>query len=110
MGVKVANTFTTDGINDGPGGAQDFQHFYLDSQFQNLYRVDIVGYSFSLDNVTVSGVPEPTSPSLLLLGAVGAIFYGRWRKRRDAQKLKLGERVRAAGWRPTSTPPGRILC
>jgi hypothetical protein len=79
---EIAGTvdFTTDGINDGPGGVQDFQTFSLDSRFQNLWRVQITTSSFSLDNVVISGVPEPSTGALVLLAA--ACAFGRsWIKR-----------------------------
>ena len=53
-----------------------FQTFYLDSSFVNLFRVEIFGGSapFSLDNVLISGVPEPSAAALLGLGA-GCVLW-----------------------------------
>ena len=63
----ITNVFTTDGINDGTGPLQDFETFYLDPRFVNLLRVDIYA-RFSLDNLVISGVPEPSAAGLMLLG------------------------------------------
>ena len=80
QGVMFTNTFTTDGINDGTGPLQDFQTFYPDSQFAQVYRVDILTGRFSIDNVVVGGVPEPSAGGLLLLGTV--CLFGRRSMRR----------------------------
>ena len=59
----------------------DFQTFYLGSAFANVYRVDISSGGFSIDNVVISGVPEPSATALLLLAA--ACTFGRsWIRRR----------------------------
>ena len=76
MGLTVTNIFTTDGINDGTGPLQDFQTFFLDSRFLDIYRVDILGSPFSIDNIVISGVPEPSAGGLLLLGT--ACAFGWW--------------------------------
>ena len=75
QGVRYTNVFTTDGINDGTGPLQDFQTFYPDSQFAQVYRVDILTGHFSIDNVVIGGVPEPTAGGLILLGTV--LLFGR---------------------------------
>lgn len=79
MAGTVTNLFTTDGINDGTGPLQDFQTFNLDSSFVNLFRVDIYG-RFSLDNVVISSIPEPSTSALLFLAT--ACAFGRSRIRR----------------------------
>ena len=70
MGMTVTNTFTTDGVMDGPGGAQDFQKFYFDSQFLGVWQVDLLSDRWAIDNLMISGVPEPTFGGLMLLGAL----------------------------------------
>ncbi len=82
MGQTVTNIFTTDGINDGTGPLSDFQHFFVDSQFQNIYRVDILGSPYALDNLILSNVPEPNTGSLALVGAGGAVAWSRFRRNR----------------------------
>lgn len=85
MGVTVTNSFATDGIMDGTGPAQDFQTFYFDSRFEDLYRVDILTDRWALDNLVVY-VPEPSAPCLLLLGtltAFGCSWSGSKRNRVD---------------------------
>lgn len=72
---------TTDGINDGIGPLADFQTFTLDSRFANLYRVEMTTDFWSLDNIVISGVPEPSTSALLLLAA--ACAFGRsWIRRK----------------------------
>ena len=75
MASPVTNYFTLDGVNDGTGPLQDFQTFYLDSSFVNLSRFDVVHAFFSLDNVVISGVPEPTAGALMLLAGLCAAGY-----------------------------------
>jgi len=83
MDLTVTNVFTTDGINDGTGPLTDFQRFNLDAQFVDLYRVEILSDRFSIDNVLIGGVPEPSTCALVLVGA--ACVIGRsWVRRRNA--------------------------
>jgi hypothetical protein len=82
QGQVVGTTdLTTDGVNDGTGPLADFQMFTLDSRFRNLFRVQITSEFWSIDNVVIGGVPEPSAGGLLLLAA--ACAFGRsWVKRR----------------------------
>ena len=59
--ITVTNVFTV--------SSQTFQTFHLDSSFTGVFQVDILNSSFSLDNVVISGVPEPSACALVLLGA-----------------------------------------
>ena len=80
-GSVVTTNFTTDGIIDGTGPLNDFQTFYFGSEFNNLSRVEIPTYGWSLDNLTVA-IPEPSTFTLLLTG--GALFAAfRFRKRKN---------------------------
>jgi hypothetical protein len=81
MDITVTNYFTTDGINDGTGPLIDFQTFHLDSQFVDLYRVEILSDRFSIDNVMIGVIPEPPTSALLLLGAL-TTFGWSWARRR----------------------------
>jgi len=85
MGVMVSQSFTTDGIMDGPGGQADFQTFQFDSRFVNVYQIDIITSRWALDNLVVSGVPEPTAGGLAALGAAIAACYSWMRKRRRCE-------------------------
>ncbi len=85
MAGAVTNTFTFDGINDGSGPQQDFETFYLDSSFANVFRVDFRNTIFALDNVTIGPVPEPSAPTLILLGGLSAAGWARLKKRRAAK-------------------------
>ena len=67
--APVVADFTTDGINDGPGGLADFQTFYFNSEFIQLSRVEILTDRWSLDNLVISGIPEPSAGALLLVAA-----------------------------------------
>ena len=81
-GSVVTTNFTTDGIIDGTGPINDFQTFYFGSEFNNLSRVEIPTSLWSLDNLTISQIPEPTTTALLLFG--GALFAAfRFRKRKN---------------------------
>jgi len=76
MNVAVTNDFTVNSILDRRANQlADFETFYLDSRFVDLYRVEILSDRFSIDNVLVSGVPEPSACALVLLGA--ACAFGR---------------------------------
>jgi hypothetical protein len=70
MGMTVTNTLTTDGIMDGPGGLPDFQTFHFDSQFLGVGQVDILSSRWAIDNLMISGVPEPTAGGLMVLGVL----------------------------------------
>jgi hypothetical protein len=83
QGLMATNTITTDGVMDGPGGLPDFQTFNFGADFQHVHRVDILGDGWALDNVLISGVPEPSTAALVLLGA--ACAFGRLRMRRSRQ-------------------------
>jgi hypothetical protein len=63
-------------------GSLTFQTFYLDSTFQNLYKVDVINARWSLDNLTISGVPEPSACALLSFGLSLALFRRRVLSRR----------------------------
>ena len=89
-GDSVSFTVTLDGINDGSGPLEDFQHASPPSAFTNLRSVTFSGmsggsldrFNYSLDNIQVSTQVGPTSvPNLghtsrallvLLLAGVGA--------------------------------------
>jgi hypothetical protein len=80
--APVVMDFTTDGINDGPGGLPDFQTLYFSSEFIQLSRVEILTDRWSLDNVVISGVPEPSACALGLLAAACALGRSWIRRRR----------------------------
>jgi hypothetical protein len=60
--ITVTNFLTVSG--------QTFQTFYFDSSFKNVFQVDVLNARWSLDNLTISGVPEPSVGILALLGIV----------------------------------------
>jgi len=85
MATPVTNYFTLDGINDGTGPLQDFQTFYLDSSFTQVGRVEVLKARWSLDNLVISGVPEPSSGALFVLGIFSALGWSRMRQKSLSQ-------------------------
>ncbi len=80
-GSVVTTNFILDGIIDGTGPTVDFQTFYFGAEFNNLSRVEVPDFG-SLDNLTVSQIPEPSTVALSVLG--GALFAAfRFRKRKN---------------------------
>ena len=78
MGLRVTNSFVLDSLASRRASQlPDFQTLSFDSRFTDLYRIDILTDRFSLDNVLLSGVPEPSSGALVLLGAACAIAFRR---------------------------------
>jgi hypothetical protein len=73
MAGTVTNYFTV--------SSQTFQTFYLDSSFTGVFKVDILNSSFSLDDVVISGIPEPSAGVLVLLGTLCGLGYARARRR-----------------------------
>jgi hypothetical protein len=82
-GSTVTTSFITDGIIDGTGPLADFQTFTFGSEWTDLIRVDMPGWRWSLDNVVIGGVPEPSSAALLLLGG-GFLWLARRKSRQTA--------------------------
>jgi hypothetical protein len=76
MAGTVTNSFSVSSLT--------FQTFTLDSSFANLYRVDVYNARWSLDNLVISGVPEP---SPCALAAIGALCW-------FARRTPLGRRAR----------------
>jgi hypothetical protein len=74
MGMTVTSYFTVTSDN--------FQTFQLSSSFQNLYEVEILGDPFSLDNVVIGGVPEPSCGALVVLASVCGLGRAWMRGRR----------------------------
>jgi len=92
MDAMVTNYFTVDSLADRrANNLSDFETFYLSSQFQNVFRVDVFAEhtaggtpGWSLDNVVMSGVPEPSGGALVVLAAICGL--GRaWMRGRRAQ-------------------------
>jgi hypothetical protein len=81
VGYKFDSTSVwTDLTTDG---TRQFQTFNLDSRFGNLFSVVITPSAwsgFALDNVVITGVPEPSAGALLLL-AVACALGRSWLRR-----------------------------
>jgi hypothetical protein len=73
MAGTVTNYFTV--------SSQTFQTFHLDSRFTGIFQVDVLHTSWSLDNLVISGVPEPPAGALVFLGVLCALGP-RWRRSR----------------------------
>jgi hypothetical protein len=85
VGGSLTRIVALDGLNDGPGGAADFQTEVFDAAFatsdftsveiRGMANADRVG-GFGLDNVILTGerggVPEPASWALMIMGFAGA--------------------------------------
>ncbi|MDQ6632716.1 MAG: PEP-CTERM sorting domain-containing protein, partial [Verrucomicrobiota bacterium] len=81
----VTTQFTTDGLMVGDGIFPDFQTFYFDSRFTGLQRVEIPhDQNWSLDNLGVVVVPEPSS--LVLFGLGGLFAAARLLHQRRAKR------------------------
>ena len=78
--VWLTADITTDGINDGTGPLTDFETFMFGDLFHDVFRVQITGGGFSLDNVVIQ-VPEPSAGALAVLGAVFVLARRRSRPR-----------------------------
>lgn len=80
-GSVISKDWTTDGIIDGTGPLVDFQTFQFGPEWNGLSRVEIPTYGWSLDNLVVSQIPEPSTLGLMILGAALAIIPLFRRKR-----------------------------
>jgi hypothetical protein len=91
-GGTVQASYSLDLINDGAGGAPDFQTFALPPTFTNLQSVMITGSGspnaniFIVDNLrmTTIPIPEPGSVTLAVVGvaaAMGVVGVRRCRAR-----------------------------
>jgi hypothetical protein len=70
-GSIVTNIFTTDGIMDGTNPLSDFETFHFGAEFSDLLRVEIpTTFSWALDNLVFSVVPEPSTLALVCSGLV----------------------------------------
>jgi hypothetical protein len=72
MAGTVTNYFTV--------SSQTFQTFYLGSSFTNVFQVDVLNASWSLDDIVISGIPEPSTGVLLALGTLLGVGYVRARR------------------------------
>jgi hypothetical protein len=76
MAGTVTNYFTV--------SSQTFETFYLGSSFTNVFQVDVLCPAWSLDDVVISGIPEPSCGALVVLATVCGL--GRaWMRGRRAQ-------------------------
>jgi hypothetical protein len=80
--------FTTDGIIDGTGPLADFETFYFDARFNDLVRLEVPTYGWSLDNMVFSQVPEPSVG--ILCGLAAAAMLCRWLVPGKRRAIKSG--------------------
>ena len=84
-GGSVFASFTIDGVNDGSGPLDDFQYAILPESFRNLDSVSFLGADgaapnadrFSLENLVVVPVPEPSAALLVAGGLLVLSLRGR---------------------------------
>jgi hypothetical protein len=96
MASPVTNYFTV------ASGGSDFQTFHPDASFVNLFEVEVYGDSwgrFSLDNLVISGVPEPSADALVGLGTLSALSWEWVKRRRPSQSRCSPQGTRWLLWR-----------
>jgi len=71
--LMVTNSFTV--------SSQTFETFNLDSSFAGVIQVDVLNASWALDDIVVSGIPEPSTGALIFLGVLCAAGHARARRR-----------------------------
>jgi hypothetical protein len=103
-GGSVVASFLLDGINDGSGPLDDFQLAVLAGSFRNLDSVSFVGIGgptsdrYSLDNIVVVAIPEPSTGFLAAEGLLGlALFRRRLSSRYRGPPLEFHPRRPPAG-------------
>lgn len=79
-GNSTSQSFDIDGFF---GGLNDFETFSFDSSFMNLSYVEANTIIFSMDNLEINAVPEP-STLLLFSGALAGLVFFRQRKLKDS--------------------------
>ncbi len=60
--TMVTQSFTTDGIIDGPDGEDDFQTFNFSKNFRDLEYVEIPTTTYCMDNLVVAFMTENLAP------------------------------------------------
>jgi len=70
MGASVTNYFSVN---------SQFQTFHLDASFNDVFLVDVFNARWSLDNLVISGVPEPSSAALIAVSVACMVIYRRTR-------------------------------
>ncbi len=76
-GGIVTQYFVTDGVNDGAGPLNDFEHLVLDPIFTQLSSFEILGLPgarsglLAVDNITVDNIRPVAEPSSYLLVGFG---------------------------------------
>jgi hypothetical protein len=71
--------------------SQTFQTCYLDSTFANVFKVDVFNARWSLDNLVISGVPEP-SPAAITAAALCCVLAREWFSRRKKTCCRMPAR------------------
>ena len=64
----VSQSFSLDGLVDGPGGINDFETFAFGAGFDHLVYVDVSSTMFAMDNLEINAVPVPAAAWLFLSG------------------------------------------
>ncbi len=72
-GASVFVSFTTDGFIQGGNALNDFETFTFPVEFSNLSLLRSMTTGYSLDNLTLRVVPEPTLLSILSISLLGVV-------------------------------------
>lgn len=74
-GDTLQANLSLDGIFDGSGGVDDFQHYVLN--WEDLVRVNFNTDGIAFDNIEVASVPVPAAIWLFISGLVFIRVFGR---------------------------------
>ena len=72
-GASVFVDFTTDGFVQGGNALNDFEPFTFPVEFSSLSLLRSATTAYSLDNLTLRVVPEPTLLSILSISLLGIV-------------------------------------
>ena len=75
---EVSHTFTTDGIFDSTNGVDDFETIFFPDTFQDLVSLSTTSSPFTLDNLVIEAIPEPSV--IFLCSTCSLVIFRRHRR------------------------------